>query len=64
MKATDRFIELLNEGPFELIQAGNRSQDRYGRMLRTVMRNGTSLGDKLVAEGLAHLWLGHKEPWC
>ena len=64
LKATGRLIELLNEGPFELVQAGDRDQDRYGRALRQVSRHGKSLGETLIAEGLAHRWVGHKEPWC
>jgi len=28
-----------------------RDEDRYGRKLRVVVRNGRSLGDQLVSEG-------------
>jgi len=63
-RATERFMELLNQGPFQLTMQGNRNEDRYGRELRVVMRNGKSLGDTLIAEGLAHPWVGHKLPWC
>lgn len=62
-EATRRFQSLLNAGPIEL-RRGARDEDRYGRKLRTVHRNGRSLGDTLVAEGLAHPWRGHKEDWC
>lgn len=62
-KATKRFQALLNAGPIEL-RHGDRDEDRYGRKLRTVHRNGRSLGDALVAEGLAHPWRGRKEDWC
>ena len=61
--ATRRFQSLLNAGPIEL-RRGARDEDRYGRKLRTVHRNGRSLGDALVAEGLAHPWRGRKEDWC
>lgn len=61
--ATRRFQSLLNAGPIEL-RRGSRDEDRYGRKLRTVHRNGRSLGDVLVAEGLAHRWRGYKEDWC
>lgn len=61
--ATRRFQSLLNAGPIEL-RRGPRDEDRYGRKLRTVHRNGRSLGDVLVAEGLAHRWRGYKENWC
>ncbi len=62
-EATRRFQSLLNAGPIEL-RSGARDEDRYGRKLRTVHRNGRSLGDALVAEGLAHPWRGRKEDWC
>lgn len=64
MKATHRLRELLNEGPFELNSIGNRDEDRHGRKLRVVVRNGRSLGDQLVSEGLARTWSGRREPWC
>jgi endonuclease YncB( thermonuclease family) len=62
-KAKIRLQRLLNAGPFEL-RSGLRDEDRYGRKLRTVHRNGTSLGHILVVEGLAHRWEGYKESWC
>ena len=62
-RATARMEALLAEGPFELQRAG-RDQDRYGRKLRVVTRGGRSLGDVLVAEGLARTWTGLREPWC
>ncbi len=63
-RATERFIELLNQGPFELARLGSRDTDRYGRSLRIVLRNGHSIGDQLVQEGLARTWTGRREPWC
>ena len=63
-QATDRMAELLDEGPFELHPVGGRDQDRYGRKLRIVTRDGESLGDVLVSEGLARTWTGQREPWC
>lgn len=62
-QATRRLRELLNEGPFE-VRAGGPDEDRFGRKLRTFHRNGGSLGDRLVAEGLAHPWRGRKQSWC
>ena len=44
-RATHRLHALLNAGPFQL-QAGARDADRYGRKLRTVMRDGRSLGER------------------
>ncbi len=62
-KAKARLQRLLNAGPFEL-RSGLRDEDRYGRKLRTVHRDGRSLGAVLVAEGLAHHWVGAKQSWC
>jgi len=63
-QATHRLEELLEEGPFELHPIAGRDEDRYGRKLRVVTRDGRSLGDQLVAEGLARTWTGRREPWC
>ncbi len=62
-RATVRLTSLLNAGPFTL-EAGSRDADRYGRKLRVVRRDGHSLGEVLVAEGLARLWDGSRHPWC
>ncbi|MES2699178.1 MAG: thermonuclease family protein [Pseudomonadota bacterium] len=64
IRARDRFTELLNEGPFTLAPVGTRDEDQYGRKLRVVVRDGVSLGDLLVGEGLARTWTGRREPWC
>ena len=64
MRATYRFRDLLNEGPFSVEGIGNRDTDRYGRQLRVITRNGQSIGDMLVSEGLARTWTGRREPWC
>ncbi len=63
-RATDRMLELINEGPFELKAWPRRDDDRYGRKLRVVIRDGRSLGDILVSEGLARTWSGRREQWC
>lgn len=64
-RATRRMAALLAEGPFDLEPLPNgRDTDRYGRQLRIVTRHGRSLGDQLVAEGLARTWSGRREPWC
>jgi len=62
-RATARMRGLLAGGPFEL-HSVERDEDRYGRKLRIVTRGGQSLGDVLVAEGLARTWTGRREPWC
>ena len=63
-RATDRLIELVNEGPFQLQAWPGRDTDRYGRKLRVLVRDGRSLGDRLVAEGLARTWSSQRQPWC
>jgi len=64
-RATRRMSALLAAGPFDLHPTPDgRDEDRYGRKLRIVTRGGRSLGDMLVAEGLARTWTGRREPWC
>jgi endonuclease YncB( thermonuclease family) len=58
-----QLLALLNDGRFTL-ERGWRDEDRYGRKLRTVKRDGHSLGERLVAEGLARRWDGARRPWC
>lgn len=62
-RATERLAELMNTGPFEAVVKG-RAQDRYGRQLRVLMRDGRSLGQQLIDEGLARRWDGARRPWC
>ena len=62
-RATRRLAELLNTGAFEIVRI-DRDIDRYGRKLRVLSRNGRSLGDMLVSEGLARTWEGKRRPWC
>lgn len=65
MRATQRLIEMLNEGEFSLASsAQGKDRDRYGRTLRLIVRNGESLGERLIREGLAHRWDGGKTSWC
>ena len=61
--AKARLIALLKAGKFSLV-AGIRDEDKYGRKLRTVSRDGRSLGDVLVTEGLARSWDGARRSWC
>lgn len=62
-QAKVRLQSLLNAGAFGF-KAGIRDEDKYGRKLRDVYRNGQSLGAQLVDEGLAHRWMGFKQSWC
>lgn len=63
-RAKRRLQALLNKGPFHMEQVGRRDRDQYGRKLRILVRDGRSLGEELVEEGVArHLnsWTGS---WC
>lgn len=62
-RATQRLIELVNSGPVTM-RSIDRDEDRYGRKLRIVMVNGTSVGNTLVTEGLARRYEGGRKPWC
>jgi endonuclease YncB( thermonuclease family) len=60
-RATQRLQAMLNAGAVTLSDEG---RDRYGRKLAVVSRDGRSLGQALVAEGLARPWDGRRRPWC
>ena len=60
-RATRRLHELVNSGPITL-RSIDRDEDPYGRKLRIVVVNGTSVGDTLVNEGLARYYRGGKRP--
>jgi len=64
-RATERMQALLNAGTFTLTPSEDgRDSDYFGRKLRVVMRGGVSLGETLIAEGLAERWGGPKVAWC
>lgn len=63
-RATQRLLEWMNAGPFDVLHTGGRDADVYGRKLRIIERNGRSAGDMLVAEGLARRWDGARRSWC
>jgi endonuclease YncB( thermonuclease family) len=62
-QATRRLLELMNAGPFRVVDGG-RDTDRYGRKLRVIERGGRSVGEVLIAEGLARRWDGARRSWC
>lgn len=62
--AKRRLLELLNSGVVEVRAKGSRDVDRYGRKLRLVLVDGKSVGDVLIAEGLAWPWEGRRHNWC
>ncbi|PYB71453.1 nuclease [Rhizobium wuzhouense] len=57
-------LQTLNGRGLTLEQQEWRDTDKYGRKLRVVMQDGHSIGDALIARGLAHRWEGHKLNWC
>jgi micrococcal nuclease len=63
-KAKRRLLELMNAGPIEVVYIGGPDVDRYGRQLRVIKREGRSIADTLVAEGLARRWNGARRSWC
>lgn len=63
-RATRRLLALMNAGPFTVAATGDRDVDIYGRKLRLIMREGQSLGDILIVEGLARRWDGARRSWC
>lgn len=64
-RATQRLQTLLNAGPFSLEpNPEGRAEDKYGRSLMLVTRDGASLGAVLVREGLAEEWGGPRRAWC
>ena len=63
-RATDRLAQLLSQGDFDLSRYESRDRDQYGRLLRVVTRDGASIGQVLVSEGLARRWEGRRRPWC
>lgn len=59
-----RLRDLLNAGKFDLIEWHQQDSDQAGRKLRVVMRNGQSLGELMVKEGLVRHANGQQQPWC
>jgi micrococcal nuclease len=46
-RATQRLLQLLNAGPFQIVRAGGRDEDKYGRKLRIIVRDGRSVEAKV-----------------
>ena len=63
MAAKQRLLEILNSGPL-LFKSTARDEDRFGRKLRVVYSGHRSVGDILIAEGLARKWEGSRRRWC
>ncbi len=63
--ATQRMQALLNRGGFPLVAApSGRDEDRFGRKLRIVTRDGESLGAVVMRDGLARPWGRKRRGWC
>lgn len=65
-RAASRLGQLLAGSDWHLVRSPDdpRDEDRYGRKLRRVLLPTGDAGDRLVAEGLARPWTGHRMPWC
>ncbi|WCA62414.1 thermonuclease family protein (plasmid) [Agrobacterium tumefaciens] len=63
LAAKQRLLDILNSGPLSF-KTTARDVDRFGRKLRIVYRERRSVGDILVAEGLARKWEGSRRSWC
>ncbi len=56
-----RLAELLRGREVAIDRVG---VDRHGRTLATLQVSGVDVGEVLVAEGLARVWAGRRQPWC
>ncbi|WP_064694919.1 thermonuclease family protein [Rhizobium aegyptiacum] len=63
LAAKNRLLDILNSGPLSF-KTTAREEDRFGRKLRIVYRDRHSVGDMLVAIGLARKWQGSRRSWC
>jgi micrococcal nuclease len=63
LAAKQRLLDILNSGPLSF-KTTARDEDRFGRKLRIVYRERRSVGEILVAEGLARKWEGSRRSWC
>lgn len=63
-RSADRLLAMLNEGEFDMVAHRLQRQDRHGRDLMVIRRDGKSIGARLIDEGLAHRYTGFKLSWC
>lgn len=66
LAAKVRLTELI-DGATQIVttaRPGERDRDQYDRLLRDVRVDGVDVGDILVKEGLAKVWMGRKSVWC
>lgn len=60
-QASDRLVQLLNNGEVTIERHG---KDRYDRTLAVVRVDNVDIGDTLVGEGLARYWPDGPVFWC
>lgn len=63
-KSAQRLRDLLNAGPFELAEETSHDGGYVDEVLRIVMRDGKSIGQMLLDEGLAKPWSAEEPDWC
>ncbi|MDQ0322443.1 endonuclease YncB(thermonuclease family) [Pararhizobium capsulatum DSM 1112] len=63
LAAKNRLLDILNSGQLSF-KTTAREEDRFGRKLKIVYRDRHSVGDMLVAKGLARKWQGSRRSWC
>jgi len=63
-RSAERLLALLNQGPFDMIAHRLQREDRHGRSLMVLRRDGKSIGSQLINDGLAHRYTGFKISWC
>ena len=63
-RSAERLLALLNQGPFDMIAHRLQREDRHGRSLMVLRRDGKSIGSQLIDDGLAHRYTGFKISWC
>lgn len=59
-----RLREILNEGDVTLVSAKGAGAGRAGAASHFVLRDGRSIGQRLVQEGFARPWKGRHQSWC
>jgi endonuclease YncB( thermonuclease family) len=62
MAATSRLAEILSDSEFTI--ETEDKLDNYDRVLARLIVDGASVGEMLIAEGLARPWRGEQEDWC
>lgn len=61
-EAKARLLEMVRQDGVQIVSSGQR--DRYGRILGwVVLPDGSTAGERLIAEGLAQHWPGNPG-WC